>query len=110
MRLLFSTMPHRTPTHKPTNRRTKPPSEVARPSAHARGYDANWRRLRIMVLRERPLCENCSVHGLVVQATEIDHIDGDVRNLDESNLKPLCKPCHSTKTVTQDGGLGREVL
>ena len=101
-------MPKRSSTHKTTKK--KHPSEEGRLSAHARGYDANWRRLRRMVLNERPLCEDCSARGRAEEATEVDHIDGNVRNLDGTNLKSLCKSCHSKKTVANDGGLGRSSL
>ena len=32
-------------------------------------------------------------------ATEVHHIDGNVYNLDESNLEPLCHECHSRETA-----------
>lgn len=37
--------------------------------------------------------------GRVTAATEVDHIDEDSHNNDPSNLQPLCKPCHSSKTA-----------
>lgn len=85
--------------------------EQARGSAAKRGYNANWRRLRRMVLRARPLCADpFGVHGgRVVLATEVDHIvplsAGGTNEM--SNLQPLCKACHSRKTALEDGGFGR---
>jgi 5-methylcytosine-specific restriction protein A len=51
--------------------------------------------------------------GYVTAATEVDHIQahrGDARLMwdFENNVQSLCKPCHSKKTVKEDGGLGRE--
>jgi 5-methylcytosine-specific restriction protein A len=72
-----------------------------RGSAAQRGYDRQWQRLRLAFLRRNPLCIECSKVGITVAATEVDHItpkrDG---GQDEwSNLQPLCKPCHSRKTM-----------
>ena len=61
----------------------------------------------MVVLRERPLCESCRAAGRLTAATEVDHADGNVWNLEAANLRPLCKSCHSRKTVACDGGLGR---
>lgn len=44
-------------------------------------------------------------HGWLIPATEVDHIDGDNTNDDPSNLQSLCKPCHSRKTVEEQGAL-----
>lgn len=73
-----------------------------RGSAAQRGYDARWRRLRAMVLAEEPLCRECAKQGRVVPATDVHHIDGDVRNLALENLEPLCHECHSRITVKEN--------
>jgi 5-methylcytosine-specific restriction protein A len=48
-----------------------------------------------------PLCRSCRGQGKIVAATEVDHIvpkqDGGADAFD--NLQPLCKPCHSRKTL-----------
>ncbi len=53
-------------------------------------------------LRE-PLCRACAGQGLVVAAREVDHIrplaEGGVHAFD--NLQPLCKPCHTRKTLRE---------
>lgn len=67
----------------------------ARGSAARRGYDARWRRVRAMVLAEEPLCRECLRQGRVVPATDVHHIDGNVRNMRRENLEPLCHECHS---------------
>jgi len=81
-----------------------------RASAHARGYDGEWRKVAAAYLREHPVCVHCERTGRVVAAREVDHIKphkGDMQLFwDESNWQALCKPCHSKKTATEDGGFG----
>ena len=72
-----------------------------------RGYDEAWLRLRRVVLSREPLCRECGKQGKVVPATEVDHIVSMTRGgarLDTDNLQPMCKSCHSKKTIKQDGG------
>lgn len=63
------------------------------------GYAKNWPHIRRGVLdRARYVCvlnwDKCEGN-----ATEVDHIDGDVENNNLSNLRALCSNCH--KQVTQ---------
>lgn len=79
----------------------------SRGTAAQRGYDATWRRLRLTVLAEEPLCRLCRAAGKLTPAAEVDHVvpiaeRPDLR-LDRENLRPLCKPCHSRVTATQQG-------
>lgn len=77
--------------------------DARRGSAHSRGYGARWRRLREQVLNREPLCRSCLLEGRVTSAAEVDHIrpkalgGGD----ELENLQPLCKHCHSAKTVLE---------
>ena len=98
-------MPKRVPT-KPAHRHR--PTE-ARPSAALRGYGRDWQARRAQVLGERPLCEDCLARGLTVAATDVDHVTAKAAGGDEqdANLRALCRPCHSAKTVRADGGFGR---
>lgn len=79
--------------------------ESTRVSSSARGYNHNWRKLRLMVLREEPLCRTCSEAGLTVAATDVDHTialrKGGTN--ERSNLVPMCHSCHSIKTNEEDG-------
>jgi 5-methylcytosine-specific restriction enzyme A len=81
--------------------------ERQRGTSTQRGYGANHRRLRKMVLAQEPLCRYCTERGDVEPATELDHIDGNQWNLKWENLQGLCKSCHSRKTVKEQGALGR---
>jgi 5-methylcytosine-specific restriction protein A len=70
-----------------------------RPSAAARGYGREWQGIRYRFLRRNPECAMCGQ-----PATEPHHLvprrHGGTD--DESNLIPLCKPCHSR--ITKRGG------
>lgn len=58
-------------------------------------YGQTWRRIRLEVLVEQPLCP-CGA-----RATEVDHIK-PLRSgggHERSNLRALCKRCHSSKTA-----------
>lgn len=73
-----------------------------------RKYDKrSWRNgIRPAHLRLEPFCRECKkTQGWLVEATEVDHIDGDNTNDADSNLQSLCKPCHSRKTVAEQGAL-----
>ena len=61
---------------------------------------AAWRKLRKQVLAEEPLCRHCAAQGLVVPATEVDHMRGAADNSRDA-LQALCKPCHSIKTLAE---------
>lgn len=75
-----------------------------RGTSTARGYDATWRRLRAMVLAREPLCRECAKRDRIVDAREVDHVTPirfGGKRLDPANLQPLCKPCHSRKTLRE---------
>jgi 5-methylcytosine-specific restriction protein A len=82
-------------------------AERRRGTSTERGYDATWRRLRLIVLAEEPLCRRCLERGLIVASREVDHIIPIGRRPDlrvvRSNLRGLCKPCHSAITAEQVG-------
>ena len=64
-----------------------------------------WQRAAKGYLAKHPVCAHCAELGLVVPATEVDHIDphlGDrTKFWDRANWQPLCKPCHSRKTAKE---------
>jgi 5-methylcytosine-specific restriction protein A len=97
-------MPNRLPT---LNTRPHRQQSADRPTTAERGYDAAWKRARLLKLAASPLCEDCADRGLVEAATEVDHIRaiaaGGTHDL--TNLRSLCKSCHSRKTVRCDGVL-----
>lgn len=98
-------MPTRPPLHRPRVRGLQSTQlyDRWRGSAASRGYDRVWRKLRAQHLDEHPLCLFCEEKGLVVAAEEVDHIEpierAPDRRLDPTNLRSLCKPCHSARTA-----------
>ena len=68
-------------------------------------YGRSWEKLRRMVLRREPICRSCLEQGQLTPANEVDHIipinRGGSKTADE-NLQPLCKPCHSQKTIRDE--------
>ncbi|HCF6069932.1 TPA: HNH endonuclease signature motif containing protein [Pseudomonas aeruginosa] len=68
---------------------------------------AAWKRLRAEVLADEPLCRMCAARGLVVAATDVDHIEDSRTDYSDdnsrANLQPLCHECHSLKTARSMG-------
>jgi 5-methylcytosine-specific restriction protein A len=61
--------------------------------------------IRKRVKAKQPLCAICAIKGLVVAARHVDHViplsKGGTN--DDSNLMPLCVPCHEAKTARDKG-------
>lgn len=80
-------------------------AEQRRGSAHARGYDAKWRRTRRRYLASHPLC---SEPDCKAPATDVDHIDGLGPNgphgHDPANLRAFCHRHHSQRTARDSPG------
>jgi 5-methylcytosine-specific restriction enzyme A len=68
-------------------------------------YNSNrWRKLRLLVLNEEPLCRTCKSEGQVVAGAVVDHITpinegGDP--YDRNNLQALCHKCHNSKSARE---------
>jgi 5-methylcytosine-specific restriction protein A len=78
-------------------------------SAAARGYNGEWRRLRLQVLAAEPLCRKCASQGRVTAATQVHHVKAfqgidDPLRLDPSNCEPICEPCHLGESARQASG------
>jgi 5-methylcytosine-specific restriction protein A len=77
--------------------------ENRRGSAASRGYDKDWRRVRLAVLDTEPCCRVCMSEDRVTPAVLVDHIVpldiAPERRLDRTNLQPLCTLCHAIKTA-----------
>lgn len=71
-----------------------------RESSAKRGYGHKWRLIRGAFLKAYPYC-SCGA-----EATEVDHVislrKGGTNQW--SNLRAMCKPCHTRKTNQIDGG------
>jgi 5-methylcytosine-specific restriction protein A len=79
-------------------------ADQARGNAAERGYDADWRRVRAQHLAEYP---GCSVAGCDERAVEVDHVisvrERPELRLDRGNLRSMCKPHHSSRTIADQG-------
>ncbi|SMH30593.1 HNH endonuclease [Azospirillum agricola] len=90
--------------------------DQTRSTARQRGYDRDWERLRDAIVIERGC--RCALCGTVVvlrkrEATaltpvaEVDHItsiqEAPELRLERSNLRVLCRPCHSARTARDQG-------
>jgi 5-methylcytosine-specific restriction enzyme A len=79
----------------PQGRRPKDPEQQ-------RFYNSTrWKRLRAGVRAEEPLCRLCLQIERVAPTEIIDHIDGNWRNNERSNLRGLCRPCNDRITGQQ---------
>ena len=72
-----------------------------RQTSHNRGYDKDWRVLRIQVLeRDRWICYLCGKKLVEADAT-VDHIvpitKDESKRLDMTNLAACCRSCNSRK-------------
>ena len=81
--------------------------DTVRGSRQARGYGAEWERLRAEVMRrDERLCQPCLKAGRVTPGTECDHIvpksQGGKDEL--SNLQSICSTCHRAKTSQETRG------
>ena len=79
---------------------------------HTAMYNYQWKKIRARYLKENPLCVYCMKEGRVEPANVVDHIkphkgEKDVF-WDFMNWQALCKPCHDSKTATEDGGFGNK--
>ena len=86
-------------------------AEKAAKPLHNKWYsDPQWRRIRAIQLKLKPLCADCLARDILRPACIVDHIDphkGDWSKFtDPDNLQSLCKKCHDRKTAKEDGGFG----
>lgn len=103
-------LPKKPPTHQPprftsgTSRKTNWVADRERGTSTARGYGANWRKLRELVMnRDVGLCQPCLKQGRTTVAKEVDHVlpkaAGGTDALD--NLQAICRNCHKLKTARE---------
>lgn len=73
-------------------------NDEERGTSSARGYDADWSKLRFRHLHHNPLCVVCGD-----KASHVDHIksvrEAPHLRLEPSNLRSMCGPCHSRRTA-----------
>lgn len=79
-------------------------------SSTARGYGQDWRRFRLTVLADEPLCFVCAAEGRVTASTDVDHIIpfkgiDDPLRLDRKNVRSMCHHHHMQRTARQAAGI-----
>ncbi|MDB5053135.1 MAG: endonuclease [Bacilli bacterium] len=83
-----------------------------RGTAAERGYNARWKKARIIYLKRNPLCvcEDCKRTGSVVAATVVDHIIPHKGNYElfwnQNNWQSMSEEHHNRKTAKENGGFG----
>lgn len=85
----------------PLRRQRQVDYDQRRGTRQQRGYGSEWQRIRAAFLLAHPLCADCEEQGRTTAANEVHHVVA-LRNggtHDEVNLRALCKPCHSTRTM-----------
>ena len=104
-------MPTRPPTHRPahgTGAETRAKHDLWRGTSASRGYDNDWRKVRLAHLKSEPLCRFCQQTNIITIATMVDHIKPIVTHpelrLDDTNLRSLCESHHNALTATQVAG------
>ncbi len=90
---------------KPKARRNKAQTSPAAIASRLLYADPKWKAARLVHLRSNPVCKDCDELGVVVVATDVDHITphkGDRKLFwDRSNWQSLCHRCHSRKTARE---------
>ncbi len=107
-------MPDRIPTFRPPwvnkPKRARRP-DTARPSAAARGYcSRGWKLARAeRLLLDHYQCQACGVVIAGGRGLHVDHVVPKAEGGTDlvANLQTLCRPCHSRKTVAEQGGVGQ---
>jgi 5-methylcytosine-specific restriction enzyme A len=98
-------MPARPPVHRPPGWRPPAPWQRSAGQQAQREHPlpSGWRRLRQLVLLEKPMCRVCRAEGRVRPAQEVDHIlpRSQGGRTERANLQPLCGPCHAAKTQAE---------
>ena len=85
-----------------------------RPNSYRRGYSTDrWITYRKRFIVKNPFCRSCLKRGREVPTYAVDHIKRvngpeDPLFWEPTNHQPLCRSCHSRKTVRFDGGFGRK--
>ena len=72
-----------------------------RKTSHARGYNHEWRKARLLWIQAYPVCAACGWID-VPRKMVVDHIrphrGSRLLFWDRSNWQTLCKKCHNKKT------------
>jgi 5-methylcytosine-specific restriction enzyme A len=78
--------------------------ERNRGTASQRGYNAEWRRLRVVILTRDPVCRY--ERGCLQRSTEVDHIVPKARGgtNERSNLRGMCRYHNRSRSFSKGRG------
>ena len=97
-------MPTRPPTHRPSVQ-TRAATDQARGQLPYRKllWTQRFRRFRLWLLAQRPLCECCQAEKRLTPAKDIHHRRGLADHpedlCDQDQCEALCHACHSRATL-----------
>lgn len=108
-------MPHLPKGNRPTRAVTARATYINKKRNAFKGMDKSnqyiynskrWRRLRLLVLHDQPICVMCEQKNKYTSSSVIDHIlpinqGGAVFAL--NNLQALCSSCHNSKSARDRG-------
>jgi 5-methylcytosine-specific restriction endonuclease McrA len=67
---------------------------------------SRWRKLRLKILAQQPLCKICERMGKVTASDTVDHIIPHKGNpklfWDVNNLQGVCKSCHDSIKAAEE--------
>jgi 5-methylcytosine-specific restriction endonuclease McrA len=86
----------------PMRPKSNRPHTEPRPNSSARGYDRQWRKLRLLILQRDPICKLCSTYRpgrTPAPSTTVDHRTPKNKGGtdDPTNLQGACHYCNSRK-------------
>lgn len=64
---------------------------------------SRWKRVRLIVLREHPICERCG-RDYSMEVNHIVPLERGGAEYDQDNLEALCVACHRKVTAAQARG------
>lgn len=83
----------------------------ARGKTAERGYGGPWQRFRLGWLADNPLCVECEAGGLIVPATDVDHViphRGDPVRFWAGPFQSLCGSCHGRKSAREGQAMAQD--
>lgn len=73
-------------------------------SCHTKRYKFINKNFSYRIFKKN-YCENCKFIPIHSCQLDVDHIDGDHKNNDPSNIMTLCANCHRLKTYLSKDGM-----
>lgn len=92
----------RCPEHQRAHEKASPARRRRQTTEQRKLYGSRfWRNLALRVRQEEMICRLCKEEGRTSPAEVCDHIDGDFRNCERSNLRAICRECDRKLSAQQ---------